>query len=63
MNINEDLNDEELLTENPQRLSAEIRKRGRVCVHDEGKEFNFDAVEDEVYSNGRACEDERDETI
>jgi hypothetical protein len=54
MNINEDLNDEELLTKNPQRLSTAICKRGRACLDDsddEGEEFNFDAVEDGVYSD------------
>ncbi|KAF8225973.1 hypothetical protein L208DRAFT_1304320 [Tricholoma matsutake] len=54
MNINEDLNDEELLTKNPQRLSAAIHKCGRACLDDsddEGEEFNFDAVEDGIYSD------------
>jgi hypothetical protein len=59
MNINEDLNDEELLTENPQCLSAAIRKCGRACLDDsddEGEEFNFDAVEDGVYSDDLTVE-------
>jgi hypothetical protein len=54
MNINEDLNNEELLTENPQCLSAAICKHGRACLDDsddEGEEFNFDAVKDGVYSD------------
>ncbi|KAH9980445.1 hypothetical protein BJV74DRAFT_887849 [Russula compacta] len=52
MNINEDLNNEELLTENLQCLSAVICKHGRACLDDsdgEGEVFDFDAVEDGVY--------------
>ena len=56
MNINEDRNNEELLTENPQRLSAAIRKRGRkhhasTDDSDDGEDFDFDAVEDGVDSD------------
>jgi len=61
MNINEDLNNEKLLTENPQCLSAAIRKRGRACLDDsddEGEEFNFDTVEDGVYSDDLRVEPE-----
>ncbi|KAH9998878.1 hypothetical protein BJV74DRAFT_883125 [Russula compacta] len=52
MNINEDLKNKELLTENPQCLSAVICKHGRACLDDsdgEGKVFDFDAVKDGVY--------------
>jgi hypothetical protein len=56
MNINEDHDNEELLTENPQRLSAAIRKQGREHhgdgdTDDDGEDFDFDAVEDGVYSD------------
>ena len=57
MNINEDIDDDELLTENPQRLSAAIRKRGREYqgdTDDEGEVFDFDAVENAVYSDESA---------
>ena len=53
MNINEDIDDDKLLTENPQRLSAAIRKRGR-DTDDEGEVFDFDAVENAVYSDKSA---------
>lgn len=53
MNINEDIDDDELLTENPQRLSAAIRKHGR-DTDDEGEVFDFDAVENAVYSDESA---------
>ncbi|KAF8235650.1 hypothetical protein L208DRAFT_1538780, partial [Tricholoma matsutake] len=59
MNINEDLNDEELLTKNPQCLSAAICKHGRACLDDsddEGEEFNFDTVKDGVYSHDLTVE-------
>ena len=56
MNTNEDLDNDELLTENPQRLSAAIRKRGREYPGDTdegsgGEEFDFDEVENAVYSD------------
>ena len=54
MNINEDLDDEELLTENPQRLSAAIRKRGRADLDEtdsEGEYFDLDAIKGSVCSD------------
>jgi hypothetical protein len=53
MNVNEDLQDEEMLTENPQRLSAAIRKRGRQYLEDDedGEEFDFTAVDQESCSD------------
>ena len=54
MNINEDINNDELLTENPQHLPTAIRKRGREYqgdTDDEGEVFDFDTVENAVYSD------------
>ncbi|KAF8221913.1 hypothetical protein L208DRAFT_1527612 [Tricholoma matsutake] len=62
MNINEDLNNEELLTENPQHLSTAICKHGRACLDDsddEGEEFNFDTVKDGVYSHDLTVKPEK----
>ena len=59
MDINEDINNEKLLTKNPQHLSTAIHKCGRACLNDgdnKGEEFNFDAVEDGVYSDYLAVE-------
>lgn len=56
MNTNEDHDDDELLTKNPQRLSAAIRKRGREYQDDTSEEsgeeeFDFEEVENAVYSD------------
>jgi hypothetical protein len=53
LNVDEDLRDEEMLTKNPQRLSAAIRKRGRQYLEDDedGEEFDFAAIEEEPSSD------------
>jgi hypothetical protein len=53
MNVNEGLEDEQMLTKNPQRLSAAIRKRGRKCLDEseDGEDFDFTAVNQESYSD------------
>jgi hypothetical protein len=53
MNINEDLQDEAMLTKNPQQLSAAIRKCGRQYLEDDedGELFDFAAVKKESYSD------------
>jgi len=57
MNINEDIQDEEMLTENLQRLSAAVRKHGKKYLEDDedGEEFDFLAVEQE------SCSEDMDE--
>ena len=69
MNINEDLQDEAMLTENPQWLSAAIHKCGRQYIEDDedGELFDFTAVKQESYSNDmgpdRTCEGEGSESV
>ncbi|KAI0298193.1 hypothetical protein BC826DRAFT_907194 [Russula brevipes] len=57
MNANEDLQDELMLTENPQRLSIATRKRGRECPaeNESGEEFSFAEVD-----QGSSSEDTSD---
>ncbi|KAI9457286.1 hypothetical protein F5148DRAFT_1322536 [Russula earlei] len=53
MNINKDLQDEQILTKNPQQLSAAILKCGRQYLEDDkdGEVFDFTAVEQESCSD------------
>jgi len=54
MNISEELEDEEPVHDNPQCLSAAVRKQNKMFLDDNdgmGEEFNFDAVDADTYSD------------
>lgn len=64
MNVNEELDDERMLVDNPQRLSAAIRKRGRELLEDsEAEDFDFDAAEKGSYSDDEAVEPVKRKTV
>lgn len=64
MNVDEELDDEQLLIDNPQRLSAAIRKCGRDLLEDsEGEGFDFDAVEKGSYSDDEVVEPVKRKTV
>ena len=53
MNVNEGLEDEQMLTKNPQWLSAAIHKQGGKCLDEseDGEDFDFTTVNQESYSD------------
>lgn len=63
MHVNEEHDDEQMLVDNPQRLSAAIRKRGRDLEDSEGEDFDFDSVEKGSYSDDEVVEPVKRKTV
>jgi len=54
MNVSKELEYEELVHDNPQRLSTAVHKQNRMFLDDNdgvGEGFNFDAVDADTYSD------------
>jgi hypothetical protein len=52
MNVSKELEDEELVHDNPQHLSAAVYKQDRMFLDDNngmGEDFDFDAVDADTY--------------
>ena len=60
MKVNEELDDEQMLTKNGQWLSAAICKQERKCLEESegGEDFNFTTVDQESYSDDLSNEPE-----
>lgn len=63
MHVNEERDDEQMLVDNPQRLSAAIRKRGRDLEDSEGENFDFDGVEKDAYSDDEVVKPVKRKTV